>query len=343
MGKTLEELKRYLNKMKQYEHVVTLLYWDMKTGTPKLGQEGHIEALTHFSSEAFALSTSDELGNILDALAVPDEFSKLDSLWQFIVTRMKRDFDRDRRIPADLYEAFVKAQAESGNAWEEAKNASDFSIFAPHLKKMIDMQKEITAHTDPGTDAYDALLNQYEEGMDAETIDRLFDDLKTGLIPLVKQILAAGQPDASKFRRYFDPDAQKKVQQMLLTYIGFRSDAGKTAESMHPFTLNFSSRDVRVTNHFHENDPVSAIFSAIHEGGHAIFEQNVNPDYDNTAAGSCNYMGVHESQSRFYENMLGRNRNFWIPVYDRLQELMPEFSDITLDEFTGKSTMSKTA
>lgn len=333
MSKTLEELKRYLNKMKQYEHVVTLLLWDMKTGTPKLGQEGNIEALTHFSSEYFTLSTSGDLGKMLDALALPDEFSELDTTWQFIVTRMKRDFDRDRRIPAELYEAYVKAQAESGNAWEEAKAASDFSIFAPYLKKMIDMKREITAYTDPGRDTYDALLNRYEEGMDTKTIDRLFDDLKTELIPLVTQILAAEQPDASKFRRYFDPDAQKKVQRMLLDYIGFRSDAGNTAESMHPFTLNFSSKDVRITNHFYENDPISAIFSAIHEGGHAIFEQNVNPDYDNTVAGSCTYMGVHESQSRFYENMLGRNRNFWIPVYGRMQELMPQFGDITLDEF----------
>lgn len=119
----------------------------------------------------------------------------------------------------------------------------------------------------------------------------------------------------------------------MLSYIGFSKDAGAVGETEHPFTLNFSSKDVRVTNHYYEHDPVSAMFSAIHEGGHAIFEQNVNPEYDNTAAGSCRYMGVHESQSRFYENILGRNKNFWIPVYEKVQELMPQMKDISLDEF----------
>lgn len=333
MSKLLEELKEYLNKRNQYEHVCTLLYWDMKTGTPKLGQAGHVEALTHFSSESFAMSTSEKLGELLDKLAEPGEFEELDDTWKFIVKHMKKDFDRNRRIPAELYTAFVQAQAESGNAWEEAKEASDFSLFAPHLQKMIDMTREITGYTDPGKEIYDALLDQYEEGMDSATIDRLFEDLKKELIPFVKAILAKQQPENKAFSQYFDPDAQKKVQDMLLDYMGFRQEAGSVGETEHPFTLSFSSKDVRVTNHYYENDPLSSIFSAIHEGGHAIFDQNVNPEYDNTVAGSCNYMGLHESQSRFYENILGRNKNFWIPIYDRLGELLPAFKEISLEDF----------
>lgn len=333
MSKLLDELKSYLSEMNQYEHVVTLLYWDMKTNTPKLGQEAHIEALTRFSAKNFEMSTADELGKMLDGLAEEAEYEELDDTWKFIVRRMKREFDRNKRIPADVYEAFVRAQAESGNAWEEAKNASDFSIFAPHLKKMIDMTREMTGYTDPGKEVYDALLNQYEEGMDSATIDRLFGDLKQELIPMVQAIIAKPEPDDSAFHAYFDPDAQRKVQWMLLDYIGFRRDAGAVGETEHPFTLNFSSKDVRVTNHYYETDPISSMFSAIHEGGHGIFEQNVNPEYDNTVAGSCGYMGIHESQSRFYENILGRNKNFWLPIYDKLGELLPQFKEISLDEF----------
>ncbi len=333
MSKLLDELKSYLNEMNQYEHVVTLLYWDMKTNTPKLGQEAHIEALTRFSAKNFEMSTADELGKMLDGLAEEAEYEELDDTWKFIVRRMKREFDRNKRIPADVYEAFVRAQAESGNAWEEAKNASDFSIFAPHLKKMIDMTREMTGYTDPGKEVYDALLNQYEEGMDSATIDRLFGDLKQELIPMVQAIISKPEPDDSAFHAYFDPDAQRKVQWMLLDYIGFRRDAGAVGETEHPFTLNFSSKDVRVTNHYYETDPISSMFSAIHEGGHGIFEQNVNPEYDNTVAGSCGYMGIHESQSRFYENILGRNKNFWLPIYDKLGELLPQFKEISLDEF----------
>ena len=333
MSKLLEEFKGYLHEMNQYEHVVTLLYWDMKTNAPKLGQEAHIEALTHFSTKSFEMSTADKLGEMLDGLAAESEYAALDETWQFIVRRMKRDFDRNKRIPAEVYETFVRAQAESGNAWEEAKNASDFSIFAPHLKKMVEMTREIAGYTDPGVETYDALLNQYEEGMDSATIERLFGELKQELIPLVQQILAKPQPDDTAFHAYADPDAQKKVQRLLLDYIGFRRDAGAVGETEHPFTLNFSSKDVRVTNHYYETEPISAMFSAIHEGGHGIFEQNVNPEYDNTVAGSCCYMGIHESQSRFYENILGRNKNFWLPIYDKLGELLPQFKEISLEDF----------
>ncbi len=333
MSELEKKLKDFLELKKQYDHVTTLLYWDMETGTPKLGQQAHVDALTYFSTRSFEMGTSDELEQMLQALSKPEEYEALDDTMKFIVTRMKRDMDKDKRIPKELFEAFVRAQAEAGNAWRDAKNASDFSMFAPHLEKMIKMRKEITGYTDPGKEIYDALLDNYEEGMDTETIDRLFGDLKKELIPLVKQILAAKQPDDSKFKGHYDVDAQKKVQNLLLDYIGFSKDAGSVGETEHPFTLNFNSKDVRVSNHYYEEEPLFAMFSAIHEGGHAIFEQNVNPAYDNTVAGSCCYMGVHESQSRFYENILGRNKNFWLPIYDKLGELLPQFKEITLDEF----------
>lgn len=333
MSQLFEEFKKYLHEVNVYDHVTTLLYWDMRTNTPKLGQQDHVDALTEFSTKSFEMSTSPKLGEMLDALSKPEEYNALDETYQFVVRRMKLDFDRNKRIPTDFYEAFVREQAESGNAWEEAKNASDFSIFAPHLKKMIEMTKEMTSYTDPGVETYDALLNQFEEGMDSATIDRLFDDLKKELLPLVDKITAKPKPYTPALHSYTDPDVQKKIQKLLLDYIGFNWDAGAVGETEHPFTLNFSSKDVRVTNHYYETEPISALFSSIHEGGHAIFEQNVNPAYDHTVAGSCRYMGIHESQSRFYENILGRNKNFWIPIYDDLQALVPHLKDVSLDEF----------
>lgn len=333
MSETLKKLQQYLEKMEQFNHVNTLLYWDMRTNTPKEGYAGHSSALAHFSTEQFAMVTSDELLEMLEKLSAPEEFERLDAKWRFVVTKMKEDMERDRRIPKEFYERFVKAQSESQNVWEEAKEKSDFSLFAPHLQKMIDMTTEITHYTDPDKEVYDAFLDQYEKGMDSATIDRLFGRLKEELIPLVQKVLAAKQPDDAKFRVSYDINAQKQVQELLLSYIGFDWERGTVGESTHPFTLNFSSKDVRVTNHFFEHDPLSAMYSAIHEGGHAIFEQNVNPDYDGTVAGSCCYMGIHESQSRFYENILGRNKNFWIPVYGKIQTLLPPLADVTLDEF----------
>ena len=128
MSKTLETFKEYLDKMKQYNHAVTVLYWDMKTCAPKNGFAGHTDALTFFSTEEFRMSTSEELSQMLDALSTPEEYEKLDDTWKYIVTRMKRDMDKNKKIPEDVYAKFIKAHAESGNAWAEAKNASDYSI-----------------------------------------------------------------------------------------------------------------------------------------------------------------------------------------------------------------------
>ena len=333
MSKKFEELQKYLEKMNRYNHVVTLLYWDMRTGMPKGGFEKHADAVAYFSTEQFQMSVAEELGNLLDGLMMPEEYENLDSTWKFIVKKMKTEFDKNKRIPAEVFEKYVRAQSEAERSWEEAKNKSDYAIFAPKLKEIIELTKEMTAYQEPEKEIYDALLNQYEEGMDSATIDRLFDELKAELVPLIAMVTANEKPGNPKFAGKFDVDAQEKVQKMLLDYMGFSWEKGAVGRTEHPFTLNFSSGDVRVTNHYHEDNPISAIFSAIHEGGHAIFEQNVNPEFNGTVAGSCCYMGIHESQSRFYENMLGRNKNFWIPIYEKLGEILPQFTEISLEEF----------
>lgn len=337
MSKTLDEFKEYLSRIARLSHAVTMFHWDMETIMPEGGFDVHADAITYFSTEAFKLSTAQELKDMLDTLLTPAEFDALDSDWQFIVKKMNKDYEESARIPVDFYSAFVQAQAEAGRAWEQAKTADDFSIFAPHLQKMIDMTKEMAGYTHPGEEVYDVLLNQYEEGMDSATIDRIFTELKTDLVPLVKRIVAAKQPDDSKFKRNFDLNEQRALQKFLLEYIGFDFARGTVGETMHPFTTNFNSQDVRVTNHYYETEPLSAIYSAIHEGGHAIFEQNINPKLDDTVAGSCGYMGVHESQSRFYENILGRNINFWKPIYPEVQKILTGLSDVSLEEFVQEA------
>lgn len=333
MSAALEQFQEYLRGIARYNQVQILLYWDMKTQMPKGGFDGHSDALTYVSTEQFKLMTSPELKGYLDTLSEPEEFDRLDEDWQFIVRRMKRELTKQERMPEAFVSELVQAQAQVGQAWQEAKRASDFSLFAPHLERMIELIRQRCAYTDPGKDVYEVLLDSFEEGMDSATIDRIFGELKEALLPLLKQILAAEQPDDRKFHAFCSANDQRRLQKYLLDYIGFDWERGTVGESEHPFTLNFSSRDVRVTNHYYENSALFSIFSAIHEGGHAIFEQNVNPKLDNTVAGSCCYMGVHESQSRFYENILGRSRGFWEPIYADVQKLLPAFADITLDEF----------
>lgn len=333
MSELLDKLKEINAKLANFTTISELLYWDMRTIMPEGGFEAHANAMDYIQTESFRLSNSDELFEILKGLSEPEEWDQLDDMWKFIVKTMREDQERSRRIPEEVFRRAVAITTESEHAWEEAKQASDFSIFAPHLKKQIEITKEIKSYTHPEMELYDALLNDYEKGMDSATIDRIFSELREGLVPLVRQILADKQPDDSKFRRKFDTEAEKKVQKYLLSYIGFDWERGTTAESEHPFTLDLTCSDVRVTNHFREDDVIDPMFSAIHEGGHAIFEQNVNPEYKDTEAGGCSYLGIHESQSRFFENILGRNINFWKPIYADIQKLQPELADVSLEEF----------
>lgn len=333
MIQTLETFKEHLAKIRQYDQAAALFSWDLQTLTPPKGMEGKMEAIGFFSTESFKLSTSDEYGAMLKELSRPEHFEQLDTGMQATVKRYLRDYRRFKRVPQDFYTEMVTASARSEKAWEAAKEANDFSLFAPHLDKMITMTKQYVSYMEPDKDPYEVLLDTYEEGMDSATIEGLFGELKEGLRPLLAKINAAQKPDLSALNGSYDINAQKEVQKMLLSYIGFDFEAGAVAESAHPFTMGLNPNDVRVTNHYYEDAPISAMFSAIHEGGHAIFEQNIDPAYDGTAVAQVNMMGLHESQSRFYENILGRNKNFWIPVYDRLGELLPQFKAIPLDVF----------
>lgn len=333
MSTLFEDFKAYLDETNNLSHAVTLLYWDMETEMPKEGFKGHSDSLTYLSTEVFKRNTSPELEHFLDELSKEENYKNLDETWQYIVKEMKKDLSLNKKIPVDFYNEYVRTRNEAGVAWQNAKKASDFSIFAPYLEKMIQMSRQEALYKYPDKDPYDVMLDTYEEGMDAATYDRIFGELKKDLLPLIDRILAAKEPDMTKFNRTYEIAPQRKVEKLLLEYIGFSFDKGCTGETEHPFTLNFDSKDVRVSNHFRKDNAIDPMFSAIHEGGHAIFEQNVDEKLDNTAAGSCHYLGLHESQSRFYENILGRNINFWKPIYEKIQALEPEFADVTLDEF----------
>ncbi|MCD7766004.1 MAG: carboxypeptidase M32, partial [Lachnospiraceae bacterium] len=272
MNNTLDQFKEYLHKMRQYDHVLTLLYWDLSTLAPEKGVEARTNAINYFSTEAFRLSTADEYGKMLHTLsemevpprcasaadcsrdsenalrcaAAAEQFDALDETMQLTVKRYLRDYERFKRIPEEFYSAYTEVKTRSERAWEKAKRAADFSLFAPHLEKVISMTKEYVQYMEPDEDPYEVLLDMYEEGMDSATIDRVFDELKEGLLPLLKKIEESGRPDLSAIKGTYDIQAQKKVQDMLLSYIGFNKDAGATAESEHPFTTDLCIGDVRV-------------------------------------------------------------------------------------------------
>lgn len=333
MIKAEKELRDYFEKMGDYNQAAKMLSLDMSTNMPKEGFDRHRRALTRLSGELFAMNTAPELKALIEELSLPEHYTALSPEMKFSVSLMKREFTENSRIPAELHNDYVSEKALANKKWQEAKKAGDFELFKDQLQKVIDLKKEITAYKHPGEPIYDALLNEREEGMNAETYDKLFGELKEFLIPFIKEILSKPEPDDSKFNRIYDLNHERKAQEYLLKYIGFDYDRGTTAETEHPFTSAFSSKDVRITNHFHEDTAIRPMFSSIHEGGHAIFGQNVNPAFDGLPAENCRYAGLHESQSRFYENTLGHNINFWKPIYKDIQEIVPEFKDVSLEEF----------
>lgn len=333
MSEKLKEFKEYLEKLSYHTHVISQMYWDMQTATPKKGYGYKVDAVTYFSTEAFKLETSEEYGKLLEAMASPEEYDRLDDAMKLTVRRKKKSYDENRRIPQDFYQEMVREQAIAGKVWEEAKQKSDYALFCPHLEKLIDYRRQLMAYTRPDMEVYDAMLDMFEEGMDSATIDRLFEDLKAGLVPLIRRIGERQKPDVSMFEGDYPIHKQKELGAFLLDYMGFDREAGVMGESEHPFTMGFGPGDVRVTNHYSEHEVISAIYSIIHEGGHAIFEQGVNPAFEKTAAADITLLGLHESQSRFYENILGRNINFWKPIYGKLGEYLPKFREISPEDF----------
>lgn len=333
MTEKAKQLKSYLETISFYDTAINLVSWDMDTVAPKNGMENLINTLGFLSEKEFALRTADEYGKLLVDLSEPEEFDQLDEAMKFTVKRYRKLYEENKRVPAKFYTEFVKARARSRQAWQEAKQAADFGIFCPHLQTMIDMTRQMTAYEHPGEDVYEALLEEYEPGMDSAAIDTLFGELKQELVPLVQAISKKKQPESSVFEGVYDINAQKELQKFLLKYIGFDFASGTTGETEHPYTTTISFGDVRVTNHFHEDEAINAMFSAIHEGGHAIFEQKIDPAYAQTAGAEVYMMGLHESQSRFFENILGRNINFWKPIYEKVGEYLPKLKEIPLERF----------
>ncbi len=336
MSDALTLFKEKLAELHHLERVMILMDWDLYTATPSGGYLEMSDTLSYFSTKYFLLSTSTEMRSLLEKLNSPEEFDALDEGMQYTVRIMLRDLVKESRIPEAFVREMSDAQSASRKAWEEAKRSADFSVYAPHLQKMIDLTIRRCEYTDPGKDPYDVLIDTYEEGMTTDKIDSAFSELKEGLLPLLDHILSVPHKDTGIYDGTYPAAAQKEVQDLLLSYIGFDFSRGTTSVSEHPFTLGFTRNDVRITNHFHEHDPISAMFTSIHEGGHAIFEQNVDPSFKGTAADDCRYMGLHESQSRFFENILGRRKAFWIPVYEKIQHLLPDLAKFSLDDFVSE-------
>jgi carboxypeptidase Taq len=304
-----DALLPHMQEIADLDAVLGLLSWDEETHAPPGArgarglQTATVEGLKH------QRLTRGELGDMLEAaLADPG----LSATQRTMLTRFRRTRDLATRVPERLVKALAEARSVSIEAWGQARTTNDFALFEPHLARVVALTRErAQALGSPTDELYDALLDEYEPGATAATLRPVFAELRGALVPLVQAIAEAPRPDTAFLAQRFDEGAQWQFTLQLLTDLGFDMKHGRQDRSAHPFTGSVGQKDVRVTTRIDEQNPFNAIFSTIHECGHGLYEQGFDPEHHRTPLGVAPSMGIHESQSRLWENQVGRSRPFW--------------------------------
>lgn len=335
----LNSFKDYLKQLEYLGSAIGVLYWDSRVGIPKKGIPYRGEVLGYLSGEQYKLQTSEKMKEFIEYFL---SFDDLDDVTRSMVENAKKNYDQTMKIPENRYKEYVITTSKSEAAWEEAKSKSDFSIFKPYLKQMIEFNKEFIGYWGYKGTKYDTLLDFYEPGITVEKLDSAFTEVRDAIVSLLGRIQnSSTKPDPSCFNKNFPAREQESFSKYVLEKMGYDFAAGRVDESVHPFTINFDNTDVRITTHYYEDDFRSALFSCIHEGGHAIYEQDIPDELKGTLLASGASMGIHESQSRFYENILGRSKAFWVYFYPEVQKRFPQFEGISFEEFyRGINTVS---
>ena len=324
---TLDEARTQLmalqRKMAAYEHAMGLIYYDGCTTAPKETADNRAVTMSVLSEEIYRQSTSEETAELLEFLdANRDDLSPDEKRMVYLLLK---DIRNMKKIPMDEYVAYQELMVKAEYVWARAKDASDFDMFCPYLEKLFAFQKKFAKYIDPDMDPYDHCLNEFEEGLNMETCDRFFGKLRAGIVPLLKRIQEAEQIDDSIRHGYFPAAKQEELSYHLMKLIGLDLGHVGLSTTEHPFTTSLGSHhDERITTHYYENDFAFSMYSVIHEGGHALYDTGSSGELAYTVLDGGVSMSIHESQSRFYENIIGRSRAFCRLIFPELVRLFPE-------------------
>lgn len=320
----LEKLRKYQKEIFDLQHCINVIGWDLRISTPRDEKEEVIALISGLEDKLFKLQTNNDYEILLKGAIESDEFKELSLSEQRYINNLLKNYYKKVNVPNDFYIEYTEFLHKSTIVWEEAKKNNDYNIFKPYLEKVIELTKKYYSYINFDKDLYDVMLNEYEAGLTSDDIDKLFSELKEKILPIV--------PKEGGLTSFIKINASEsdvmKCAEFLLDYIGFDMNKGKLGFYPHGFTEKIGNNDVRIAFKKTENalDFVSTI---IHEGGHAILEQNVNSNLTKYECMTCEGINaLHESQSRFFENMLGRNINFWIPIYDKVKEMLGLDADI---------------
>jgi len=330
----LGELKHRLSEIADLGSAGAVLGWDQATYMPAGGAAARARQGATLSRLAHEKAVDPALGKLIDSLAPYAASLPYDSDAASLVRVAKRDFEKAIKVPPDYVARASAAGSASYDAWTRARPADDFATMAPFLERTIALSREYAGFFAPYAHIADPLIDGADEGMTTASVRALFAELRRELVPIVHAIAAQPAADETALRGSFDEPAQIAFGRSVVERIGYDFDRGRLDKTHHPFSTRFSTGDVRITTRVDPDDIGQALFSTIHEAGHALYEQGVAAGLDGTPLGSGASAGVHESQSRLWENVVGRGRGFWEHFFPVLQETFPDpFRGVTLEMF----------
>ncbi|UOE74955.1 carboxypeptidase M32 [Parageobacillus thermoglucosidasius] len=330
-----EQFLQYVKKMMSYNEAIQLMYWDLRTGAPKKGVEQRSEVIGILSQEVFKMSTSEEMAAFIAELSPKNAYEQLSEITRYTLEECKKEYERNKKIPADEYKEYVVLQSKAESVWEEAKATADFALFRPYLEKLVEFNKRFIEYWGYEGNPYNTLLDLYEPGITVDVLDEVFQKLREHIVPLVQEVVASpNKPETSFLFHPFPKEKQRAFSLELLRELGYDFAKGRLDETVHPFAIGLNPNDVRITTRYDERDFRTAIFGTIHECGHALYEQHISEALIGTPLCTGTSMGIHESQSLFYENFIARHYAYWKRNYPRLQQYAPDqFSGVPLDAF----------
>ncbi|MFD2045827.1 carboxypeptidase M32 [Ornithinibacillus salinisoli] len=334
MGKQLtveQQFKNVLKEQNAYREAISLAQWDMRTKIPRKGVEQRSEVVGFLAEKLHLLETSDHVKELMDEL----KSTTSDEVLSKTVEVSLETYEKNRKIPNEEFKEYVMLQSKSESIWQEAREKADFSLFQPYLEKLVDFNKKFANYWGYEANIYDALLHNFEPGVTTKTLDKVFPKLRNSLTDLVDRVNQSDvKPDPSILKTHFPKQEQEAFSIEILNSMGYDFNAGRLDDTIHPFAISLNQNDVRITTRYDEEDFRMAVFGTIHEGGHALYEQNISDKLSNTPLATGTSMGIHESQSLFWENFVGRNEAFWASHYELFKKYAPKhFENVPLDSF----------
>lgn len=334
MNDKLNELKKLTTEIYDLRMCNALLEWDQQVNMPAAGSAARAAQMSLLSRSAHELATSDRMGQLLENLKPLYAELPPDSDDYCLLRNIYRDYERERKVPVEYVSEFTQTTGEAFAAWERAKGENDFASFKPLLGKIFDMRRQYAGFFAPYDHIYDPLLDDFEPGMKTADVLAVFKTLRDEQVKLLHDIGARPQVDDSCLNCHCGDEGQWALCREAVKLIGYDLNRGRIDEAEHPFTTNFCRDDVRITTHIYEDNVMSAVFSSLHEGGHAIYEQGVAKELDRTPIGTGASLAIHESQSRLWENLVGRSLEFLGCFYPRIQQQFPRrFGSVPLNDF----------